>query len=337
MRYRPLGRTGLEVSTVSLGSWLTFGSVGEETATACVRRAFELGVTLFDTANVYDRGGAEEVLGRALAPLDRDRYLVATKVYSALEPDRSDEGLGRRNVLRHCEASLRRLGVDAIDLYQCHRFDPHTPVEETCRAMDELVREGKVRHWGVSKWTADQIDACVTLCSSAGLVPPAADQPGYSLLDPGIEADVLPACGRLGLGVLVFSPLAEGMLTGKYASPRDLPAASRAAGPRGEAFARRQFTRERFERVGELRELAGEVGLPMARLALAWVLRRSEVSTAIVGATNVGHVEANLAAADVDLDPATLGRLDAIARSARSQRTPARRWPRRRRGEGPGG
>jgi aryl-alcohol dehydrogenase-like predicted oxidoreductase len=315
MRSRPLGRTGLEVSAISLGSWVTFGSGSEETATACVRRAFELGVTLFDTANVYERGRAEEILGRALAPFERDRYVVATKVFSPLEPDRSDEGLGAEHVRRHCEASLRRLGVDVIDLYQCHRFDPKTPLGETCAVMDELVHAGKIRHWGVSKWTADQLAETVSLCEREGLVRPATDQPRYSLLDPAIEADVLPACERLGLGVLVYSPLSEGMLTGKYASPRDVPAGSRAAGPRATVFARRHFSQDHFDRVDRLREIASQVGVPPARLALAWVLRRPEVSTAIVGASSVAQVEENAAAGEVDLDGTTLAMLDAQVRA----------------------
>jgi aryl-alcohol dehydrogenase-like predicted oxidoreductase len=336
MRYRTLGRTGLEVSAISFGSWLTFGTAGEESAIACVRRAFELGVNVFDTANVYERGRAEETLGRALAPFERDRYLVATKVFSPLEPDRSDEGLAAVHVRRHCEASLRRLGLDVIDLYQCHRFDAATPLGETCAVMDELVREGKIRHWGVSKWTADQLDASVSLCEREGLVPPATDQPRYSLLEPGIESDVLPTCERLGLGVLVFSPLAEGMLTGKYTSARDVPEGSRAAGPRGGAFARRHFTSERFHAVDRLRAISSQIGVAPARLALAWVLRRSEVSTAIVGATSVGQLEENVAAAEVELDEETLERLDALARAAPATSGERRgRWWRRAAGRSP--
>jgi aryl-alcohol dehydrogenase-like predicted oxidoreductase len=329
MEYRALGRTGLEVSPISLGSWLTFGGDHDETAIACVRRAFELGVNVFDTANVYERGRAEEVLGRALAPFERDRYLIATKVYSPMEADRSDEGLAAVHVRRHCEASLRRLGLDVIDLYQCHRFDPKTPLEETCSVMDELVRAGKIRHWGVSKWTAEQLQESVSLCEDAGLVPPATDQPRYSLLDPGIEDDVLPACERLGLGVLVYSPLAEGMLTGKYASARDVPAGSRAAGHRGPVFARRHFSQDHFDRVGRLREVSSQVGVPPARLALAWVLRRPEVSTAIIGASSVAQVEENVSAAEVELDEETLERLDATVR-APGDATGDRRWWRRR-------
>lgn len=315
MRYRSLGRTGLEVSVVSLGSWLTFGgSVGEEVAIACVRRAFELGVNLFDTANAYGRGRAEEVLGRALARLPRDRILVATKVYFPMGPGPEDRGLGRTHLLAQCDASLRRLGLGTIDLYQCHRYDPQTPLEETCRVMDELVRTGKVRHWGVSEWTPEQMQAAVSLCERVGLTPPATDQPRYSMLERGIEEDVLPACRRLGLGVLAFSPLAQGMLTGKYLSADEVPPGSRAADPEAAGFVRRFFTRENFARVDRLRALAGELGLPMSRLALAWALRLPEVSTAIVGATRVEQVDENVAAADVELHRDAL---DAVERALR--------------------
>jgi len=315
VRYRSLGRTGLEVSVVSLGSWLTFGgSVGEEVAIACVRRAFELGVNLFDTANAYGRGRAEEVLGRALARLPRDRILVATKVYFPMGPGPEDRGLGRTHLLAQCDASLRRLGLGTIDLYQCHRYDPQTPLEETCRVMDELVRTGKVRHWGVSEWTPEQMQAAVSLCERVGLTPPATDQPRYSMLERGIEEDVLPACRRLGLGVLAFSPLAQGMLTGKYLSADEVPPGSRAADPEAAGFVRRFFTRENFARVDRLRALAGELGLPMARLALAWALRLPEVSTAIVGATRVEQVDENVAAADVELHRDAL---DAVERALR--------------------
>ena len=313
MRYRTLGRTGLEVSTISLGSWLTFGgAIADDTAVACIRRAFELGVNLFDTANNYERGGAEELLGRALAPFPRDRYFVATKVYSPMGPGPSDRGLGRSHVLEQCDASLRRLGLEAIDLYQCHRYDDDTPLEETCRVMDELVRAGKIRHWGVSKWGPEQMDEAVALCERAGLTGPETDQPRYSILHRTIEADVLPACERLGLGVLVFSPLAQGLLTGKYRNPKAMPEGSRGAGPRAK-FISRFLTRENFAIIDRLRPIASDLGLPLGRVALAWVLRRAVVSTAIVGATKPEHVEENAAAADLDLDEATLERLEAAS------------------------
>jgi len=202
---------------VSLGSWLTFGeAVDQDATTAVVRRAFELGVNLFDTANVYARGGAEEVLGRAIADLPRDDIVVATKVFGEMGQGPLDRGLSAAAIVYQCEQSLRRLGVVTIDLYQCHRYDPEVPLEETCGAMDGLVRAGQIRHWGVSEWTAAQIQESLELCEREGLTPPVSDQSRYSMLQREPEEEVLPACGRLGLGVLAFSPLAQGMLTGKY-------------------------------------------------------------------------------------------------------------------------
>jgi aryl-alcohol dehydrogenase-like predicted oxidoreductase len=307
-----LGRAGLEVAVISLGSWLTFGgSVGQEASIACIRRAFELGVTLFDTANVYERGGAEEVLGRALAPLPRDRYVVATKVFGEMGPGPEDRGLGERHVREQCDASLRRLGLDAIDLYQCHRYDPETPLGETCRVMDELVRAGKIRHWGVSEWTPAQMREAVALCEREGFAVPETDQPRYSMLQREAEAEVLPTCAELRLGVLVFSPLAQGVLTGKYRSPDDVPEGSRASTQAGKGFVARFLNDPTLAKVERLRAVAEDVGVPLGRLAIAWTLRRPEVTTAIVGATHPDQVQENVAAADVELEPDTLARVEA--------------------------
>jgi aryl-alcohol dehydrogenase-like predicted oxidoreductase len=313
MRTRPLGRTDLEVSVIALGSWLTFGgSVGAEDSIACIRRAFELGVTLFDTANVYERGGAEEVLGRALATLPRGDVVVATKVFGEMGPGPDDRGLGERHVRDQCDSSLRRLGIEVIDLYQCHRYDPETPLEETCRVMDELVRAGKIRHWGVSEWTPDQMRAAVDLCEREGMTPPATDQPRYSMLQREVEREVLPTCAELGLGVLAFSPLAQGVLTGKYRDVDAVPEGSRATTPAGAGFVARFLNEPTLARVAELRAIAEDVGLPLARIALAWTLRRPEVTSAIVGATTPSQVEQNVAAAEVDLDEVTLERIERI-------------------------
>lgn len=310
MKYRPLGRTGLGVSTISLGSWLTFGgSVDERTSIDCIHRAFELGVNFFDTADMYEAGRAEEVVGRALATLPRDRVIVGTKVFF---PTGTGQGLGRTHVLAGCEASLRRLGLEVIDLYQCHRYDPSTALEETCRVMHDLVEAGRIRHWGVSEWAADQIADAVALCEREGLTPPATDQPRYSMLQRGAEREVLPTCDRLGLGVVVFSPLAQGVLTGKYRSIREVPGDSRAADPSGAAFVRPFLTRGTFATLDRLRPIASDLGLTLGQVALAWVLRRPEVTSAIIGATKLAHVDEDVFAADIDLDAGTL---DAIERA----------------------
>jgi aryl-alcohol dehydrogenase-like predicted oxidoreductase len=296
------------VSVISLGSWLTFGSsVEERTSVDCIHRAFELGVNFFDTANVYEAGRAEEVVGRAVATLPRDQVIVGTKVFF---PTATGQGLGRTHVLAECDASLRRLGLEYIDLYQCHRYDPGTVLEETCTVMHDLVEAGKIRHWGVSEWTADQIAAAVALCGRAGLTSPATDQPRYSMLQRGAEAELLPTCDRLGLGVVVFSPLAQGMLTGKYRRNDKHPRGSRAADPVSAAFVERFFTRGNFARVDRLRPIAAELGSTIGQLALAWALRRPEITSAIIGATRLAHVDENTAAADIDLDPETLAQID---------------------------
>ncbi len=310
MRYRRLGRTGLDVSTISLGSWLTFGgSVDGRTSIDCIHRAFELGVNFFDTADMYEAGRAEEIVGRAIAALPRERVILGTKVFF---PTETGQGLGRTHVLAACEASLRRLGLESIDLYQCHRYDPSTVLEETCRVMEDLVRTGKIRHWGVSEWTAEQMADAVTLCEREGLTPPTTDQPRYSMLQRGAESEVLPACERLDLGVVVFSPLAQGVLTGKYRGGEKRPPGSRATDPAGAAFVRPFLTRDNLAKVDRLRPVASELGRTLGQLALAWVLRRPEVTSAIVGATSLAQIEENVAAADDDLDEDTL---DAIERA----------------------
>lgn len=299
MRYRRLGRTDLEVSVITLGSWLTYGgSVEADTAVACMRRAVDLGVNLLDTANVYAAGASEEVVGRALAGFPRGAVLVGTKVFFPVGPGDEDRGLGRAHVLRECDRSLRRLGVERIDLYQCHRYDAETPLEETCRVMDELVRAGKIRFWGVSEWTPGQIEAAMDLCSRERLALPATDQPRYSMLERGVEDGVLAACARHDLGVLAFSPLAQGMLTGKYRDAASVPPDSRAADEDGRAFIERFFTDANFAAIARLVEVAADAGLAPAEMALAWVLRRPEITSALIGASRPDQVEENVRAAE---------------------------------------
>ena len=301
MRFRKLGQWGMKVSTVGLGSWLTYGgTVEEEQAVACIHRAWDLGVTFFDTANVYARGRAEEVMGRALAEHPRDQYVLATKVYFPMGDGPNDRGLSRKHVTEQCHASLRRLGVDHIDLYQCHRYDEDTPLEETARAMDDLIRRGTILYWGVSEWSAGQIRAAVDLCRAQGWAPPVSNQPQYSALWRRIDAEVVPATEELGLGNVVWSPLAMGVLAGRYTSVDDLPADSRAAGP-GAQFVQGYLTQEILDAVQGVKALAEEAGATLPQMALAWCLRQAAVSAVIVGASRPGQLDDTVAAADLDI------------------------------------
>ncbi len=312
MQYRTLGRSGLRISTVGLGSWLTYGgSVEADAAAACIARAYERGITFFDTANVYARGRAEEVVGRAIAGFERSSIVLATKVFFPMGDGPNDRGLSRKHVTEQCHASLRRLGVEYVDLYQCHRFDRATPLEETCSVMNDLVRAGKILYWGVSEWNADQIEAAATLCAARGWAAPISNQPQYSALWRRIEANVLPATARYGLGNVVWSPLAMGILTGKYTDASRPPAGTRAAGSSADMMGR-YFSQPVLDAVAKLAPLAQEAGTSLGALALAWCLRREEVSSVIVGATKVEQVDQNAAAADLDVAPALFARVDAI-------------------------
>lgn len=312
MEYRPLGRAGVRVSAIALGSWLTFGhKTDRDEAVRCVRRAFELGVNLFDTANVYAAGRAEQVLGAALAPLPRSQYLIATKAYFPVGSAPTERGLSRKHIFEQVHASLRRLETDYIDLFQCHRFDSETPLDETLRAIDDLVSRGDILYAGVSEWSAENISDAVRLTREAGLHGLVSNQPQYHILHRRIEHDgVLEICEREGLGVLAFSPLAQGVLTGKYTSVTDVPPDSRAADPQGGQFMGRSFTEENLAAARELKGVADEAGLTPARMAIAWCLRRPEVSAAIIGASSLEQVEQNVAAAEVELDEEVLRAID---------------------------
>jgi aryl-alcohol dehydrogenase-like predicted oxidoreductase len=312
MRYRRLGHAGMRVSSVGLGSWLTYGGhVEEETARACIARAYELGVTFIDTANVYSRGRSEEVVGRAIAPLRRESIVLATKVYFPIGDGPNDRGLSRKHIWEQSRISLRRLGVDYIDLYQCHRFDRETPLEETCAMMNDLVRRGDILYWGVSEWTADQIAAAVMLARARGWAEPVSNQPQYSALWRRVEERVLPATAQYGLGNVVWSPLAMGILTGKYTDASQPPAGSRAAG-NAAGMMEDYFTQPVLDAVQRAKALANEAGITLAQLSLAWCLRRPEIASVIVGATKPEHVDDNVTAADLDLEPELFERFDAI-------------------------
>ena len=313
MEYRNLGRSGVKVSEVSLGSWLTYGgSVAAEQATSCIHKAYALGVNFFDTANVYVRGDAEEIVGRALSGFERDSYFLATKVYFPMGEGPNDRGLSRKHIMEQCHASLERLGVDYVDLYQCHRYDENTPLEETLRALDDLVRQGKALYVGVSEWSAEQIESAMRLAKEMNLDGIVSNQPRYNMIQRQIEDKVIPLCEREGVGQVVFSPLAQGILTGKY-SPGDAPEeGTRAANPEQNQFMEQLMNEEVLSAVQGLRGVASEAGLNMSQLALAWVLRQENVSSTIIGASRPEQVEDNVGAAGVKLTPDVIEEIDGI-------------------------
>jgi 1-deoxyxylulose-5-phosphate synthase len=306
MRYRQLGSSDLRVSEIALGTWLTFGGgVGNRVAHEIVDTAFELGITLIDTANVYNRGAAETVLGDVLAPRPRDSYVLATKLYFAMSEE--DRGLSRAQILKQIDGSLARLRTDYVDLYQCHRYDEETPLEETMEALSEVVRAGKARYIGFSEWSPAQIRAALDLPGVERFV---SSQPEYSLLHRDPESEVFPLCAANGISQIVWSPLAQGVLTGKYAPNSAPPADSRARSDRMGWSMSSYLTKEILEGVERLRPVAEGLGITMSRLALAWVLRQENVAAAIVGASRPEQLRENAAASGIDLDAAALAAID---------------------------
>ena len=305
MQYRRLGQSDLVVSEIALGSWLTYGGgVPRDRAEACVRRAFDEGINFVDTANVYALGAAESFLGEVLRGMPRDRYVLATKVYFPMSPQ--DQGLSAAQIKKQLDASLRRLRVDHIDLYQCHRYDERTPLEETMAALRAAVAQGKTRYIGFSEWSAEQIRAALALPGSRFV----SSQPQYSLLWRAPEEEVFPLCAREGIGNIVWSPLAQGVLTGKYRAGQPAPADSRAASEAMGGFLQKRLDDRVLSSVQRLRPIASDLGLSLPQLALAWILRRSEVTAAIIGASRPEQVAENARASGVKLDAEVLARID---------------------------
>lgn len=309
MRYRRLGDSDLEVSEISLGSWLTYsGGVEREQTVACTRAAFDAGITLFDTANVYGRGAAEEAWGEMLAGHDRDSYVLATKLYFPMSD--TDKGLSAAQVAKQVDDSLRRLRTDHVDLYQCHRYDSDTPLEETMDALTEVVRAGKARAIGFSEWTPEQIEAALALVGERDATKFVSSQPQYSMLYRVPEEGVLDVCAANGISQIVFSPLGQGVLTGKYFPGQAPPPDSRAASAEMGGFIARLMEDPTLEAVQRLVPIAQELGLDLPTLALAWILRQENVASAIIGASRPEQVHQNAAASGVELDPATLEAID---------------------------
>ncbi|WP_328420028.1 aldo/keto reductase family protein [Micromonospora sp. NBC_00389] len=312
MEHRQLGRSGLRVSAVAYGNWVTHGNqLDEDAATACVAAALDAGITTFDTADRYAQGRAEEALGKALSGVRRSSIELCTKVYLPVGPGANDSGLSRKHIMESCHASLGRLGTDYIDLYQAHRYDDTVPLEETMTAFADLVRQGKVLYVGASEWTAPQLRAGLRLAAELH-VPFIANQPQYSMLWRVVEAEVVPASAELGLGQLAWAPLAMGVLTGKYQPGHRPPAGSRATDGFGGSFIARYSSDLLLARVRQLRPIAEAAGCTMAQLAVAWVLHRPTVASAIVGASRPEQLAETAAATAVRLDDDLMARIDAV-------------------------
>ena len=311
MRYRRLGGTGLKVSEISLGSWLTYGGyVDSEQATKTIHRAYDLGINFFDTANIYMRGEAERVVGQAIKSFTRDSYVLATKVFWPMGEGPNDRGLSRKHIIEQANASLKRLDVDYVDLYYCHRYDPETPLEETLRALDDLVRQGKVLYVGVSEWTAEQISEAVHLADKKLLDRIVVNQPQYSMLYRKIEDEVIPVSKKHGVGQVVWSPLAQGVLTGKYKKGAKAPVGSRATTDNKSLD--NFLTDANFDKVEQLSKVANELGISTAQLAIAWILRESNVASALVGASRPEQIEENVKASGIILEQEIINKIEDI-------------------------
>ena len=320
MQYRQLGSSDLLVSEISLGSWLTYsGGVDKSRSMACVRRALELGITLLDTANIYGRGAAETLLGEALVGIDRESYQLGSKVFFPMTSN--DRGLSRQQIMKQLDDSLKRLRTDHLDLYQCHRYDPSTPLEETMQALTDVIRQGKVRYIGFSEWPVDKIRAAIDMTGVAKFV---SSQPQYSLLWREPESEVFALCAANGISQIVWSPLAQGVLTGKYQPGAELPSDSRAASANmATTFNRNWLSRPVLEAVQGVKGLAESAGLTLSQFSLAWILRMPNVASAIIGASRPDQIDENIAASGSTVDPTLFAEAEQLIENA--LRTPQAR------------
>lgn len=311
MEYRKLGNTGLKISEVTYGSWLTFGNQVElDAAKALIQRAFELGINSFDTADVYKAGEAEKLLGQILPKRRRSEYILATKAFWPMSDHPTDRGLSRKHLFDSIEGSLDRLNLKYVDLFYAHRFDPETPVAETCEAFDDLIRLGKILYWGTSEWTAAQIREAQTLCRAKGWHTPVVNQPYYNLLGRGIEAEILPTCVEFGMGTANFSPLAQGVLSGKYSKGK-IPTGSRGGDSSMNMWMQDHLGNpDILERIDRIGTIAAKHKCTISQVALAWALKTPGISSVIIGASTVAQLEENVAATSVKLEAADLAQLE---------------------------
>ena len=316
MQYRYLGKSGLQVSELALGSWLTYGkAVGNDTAEACIDRAYEHGINFFDTANAYEQGEAERVLGKALQKYRRSSYVVATKVFFPMGEGVNERGLSRKHIIEQCDQSLKCLGLDYIDLYQCHRPDPNVPLEETMMALDDLVRAGKILYKGVSEFTSVELERAQAINRDYRLHPLISNQPIYNMIERYIEDDIIETSQRNGIGQIVFSPLAQGVLTGKYKPNEAPPKDSRAANNETNFVINSYFDDRVLQAVASLSEVAKANDFTMAQLALRWILRQENVASAIIGASRTEQIDENIEAVNKPLTEDMLKEIDRILES----------------------
>ncbi len=308
MKYRRLGSAGMKISEISLGGWLTFGKGIEQKMTEnLLAMAVDGGINFIDLADIYARGQAENSLGKILPNYKRSDLVISSKLFWPMSDNVNDRGLSRKHIFESIDSTLKRLGTDYLDIYFCHRFDPETEVEEVVRAMDDLIRQGKIIYWGTSVWDANQIDSAVKIAEKQNCYKPQVEQPRYNLLDRQIESELMPYCAGQGIGLVVWSPLAQGILTGKYND--GVPPDSRGG---KESWLDAELTEENIERAKKLTTLAGNLNITPGQLALAWVLKHPEVSSAITGATTLEQLQSNLAASEVELSDETINEIEKI-------------------------
>jgi aryl-alcohol dehydrogenase-like predicted oxidoreductase len=319
MNYRKVGKSGLIISEVSLGSWQTFGSaIDVQRTKTCVERAFELGINSFDTADVYGygithAGAAEELLGKALSDIPRHQYALASKAFWPVGEGQNEKGLSRKHIFEACNFSLKRLNTDYMDIFYCHRFDPETPLEETLMALDDLVKQGKILYIGVSEWTAAQITEASKITKELHLNPIIINQPCYNMLKRDIEKEIIPVCATEGIGLAVWSPVAQGVLTGKYVKGQTFPKDSRVNDPNAmNPLMDEYLTDANLNKVAKLKKISDGMGIALVDIALAWILAQKAITSVIIGASRPEQIDQNVKAIDIKLDAAVMKEIDAV-------------------------